>query len=413
MDKAVEAAVKNLKKNSLKIKTDDYESINHVATVSANNNKTIGKLITDASKGIKEDGAIITQDSLGSKSSLEITDGLVIEKSYISPYFVTDAEKMVCEYKETFILITEEEISTLGQILPVMKYVKEEGKSLLIIANEIKDEALATLIKNKMEKQYPVAAIITPGVGQSKTTFAEDIATATGATVISGIKGTNLESFMPEMLGSAKSIKIDRDRTIIAGGGADPGALKARTGSIKNMLTKEKQKGAIAFMRERLAKLDGGIAVISIGATTEVELKEKKDLYEDAIAAVKAATEEGVIAGGGSSLAHASKVLKKLRGKNEGEKFGIRVVEKAMREPLKTIMGNAGLQDMNILGDVLKSDNVNYGYNLNEDEFCDMVEVGILDTLKVERLALENSCSVASMMLQTNVSISNELPEKE
>jgi len=413
MDKAVNKAVKELAKNAVKIDNTDFKSIQQVATVSANNRKDIGELITKAAKGIKEEGAIITQDAKGNESSVEITEGLVVERSYVSPYFVTDPIKMVAEYEDSYIMLLDETISTLKEIVPILKYVIEKDKSLLIIANDVEQEALATLVKNKMEKGLKVIAVRTPGVGMSRTTWLEDIAAATGSTVISGIKGTNAENFVPEMLGTAKKVRVDRDRTIIVGGGALKEDLKNRIDTIKNMITQEKQKGALSFFKERLAKLDGGIAVIHVGSTTEVELKEKKDLFEDAIAAIRSATEEGVIAGGGSSLAHASKALSKLKGKNEDEKFGIKVVQDAMKEPLKVIMDNAGLGELNILGEVLKSDNVNFGYNLNEYKYCDMVEMGILDTVKVERLALENSCSVASMMLMTGVAINPVVEHKK
>lgn len=406
MDKAVQAAIKSLKKNAIVIKDDDYKSIQHVATVSANNNVEIGKTITEAAKGINEEGVIITQDAKGYESSVEITEGLVIEKSYISPYFVTNAERMIVEYDDVCIIVLNETISTLKQILPVLKYIAAQKRPLLIIASDVEQEALAILVKNKMEGGLQVVAIRCPGVHNTQTTWMEDIAASTGATVISGIKGTSAESFVPEMLGSAKKIKIDKDRTTIINADFDKDIFNKRVQSIRNQIMVEKQSNSVSFHKERLAKLTGGIAVIHIGYTTEVELKEKKDLYEDAIAAIKAATSEGVIAGGGSSLVHASKALDKIKGANDDERFGIKVIRDAMLEPLITIMRNAGLTNQNILSQVLASDNVNYGFNLNTNKYCDMIEEGILDTLKVERLALENSCSVASMMLMTKCSIS-------
>jgi chaperonin GroEL len=319
---------------------------------------------------------------------------------------------MLCDLHNAYILLYDGNISTLNEVLPLLEFMSKNSKnSLLIMAINIEQEALATLVRNKVEGGLKVAAVPSPGFGKTKDTWLKDIEAATGACIISEKGGVDLKSFQPEMLGSAKKIRITEHSLEIVGGGYDPGALKERVNTIKNELKEAKQPQSIAFLKDRLARIDGGVAIIHVGATTEVELKEKKDLMEDAIAATKSAAEEGVLPGGGSSLVYISKEVAGVKGRNKGENIGIEILVKAMQEPLLTIMDNAGLDAPKVLKKVTEASKLNYGRNLNTDKYCDMMKAGILDTAKVERMALENSSSVASMMLMTDTLIYTKNPK--
>lgn len=427
ISKGVEIAIKQLKKNATPLK-GSIKMIEQVATVSANNDESIGKLIGQAMKRIKPEGIINVEESQTMESSIEIVDGMRFDSGFYNPYFVTDPEKMVVELEDTYILIYDSVLTKMEQIIPVLEFIATENKSLLIIAKAVEQEALSTLLVNKTRNGMRLAAVKCPGYGEMKNAWLHDIASVCGAIVISESKGETVETFVPEMLGSAKKVKITKEHCSIIGGYSIKEAKEERVSMIRNELKKATGKHSIDFLKDRLAKIDGGVAILKIGATTEVEMKEKKDLLEDAIAATKSALEEGVIAGGGSSLVHASKALINIEGDNHDETIGINIVRKAMHEPLNVIMNNSGYERQSflksifealsgksiyrlssdvILADVLKSDDINIGFDLNTNTLCDMIKAGILDTVKVERMALENSASVASMMLMTNTCIYN------
>lgn len=410
IQKAIEFSVKEIKKHATLIK-NNKQMIKHVATVSANNDSAIGDLILEAYGKIKESGIIRVEEAQGVESKIEAVDGMRIESGYISPYFINNPEKMLCDLSNAHILIYDGTISTLKEILPVLEWIsKQKGQSLLIIAINIEQEALATIIRNKMEGGMKVCAIAAPGHGKTKDTLIKDIEAATGAIIVSEKGGVGLETFQPEMLGSAKHIRITERTTEITEGGFDPDELKERINTIKNQLKEEKQPQSIEFHRNRLALIEGGVAVIHVGATTQVEMSEKKDLIEDAIASVKGALEEGILPGGGSALAKISKDVSKIKCDNDDIQIGVRIVFESMVEPLTTIMENAGVEPKAVLSKVLEHKDFNYGYNLNTDEYCDMIKSGIIDSAKVERLALENSSSVANMMLMTKTLIYTKNP---
>ena len=410
MNKACSAVKEELKKNSEE--TIGNDQIKQVATISANNNEEIGGVIAEAMSKIKLEGSITVEQSKGMDTTVEVVDGMKLDSGYADFRFVTNPEKMVVELKDAYILIYDDVLTTMQEVLPVMEFVAKEGKALLIIAIRTEQEALASLIVNKIgnDENPPmkIAAVNVQGHGATKDTWLKDIATVCGATVISQQEGVDIKtSFVPEMLGTAKKVKITSKSCELVDGGAYPDDLKERITTIKNQIKEEKHPASLAFHKERLAKIDGGVAVINIGANTEVEMNEKKDLYEDAIGATKAAVEEGIVPGGGASLVHASKVLDTLKGDNDSEQEGIIIVKEALCEPLMTIMGNAGLDFNEILANVKSSKDINYGYNLSTNEYCDMVDAGILDTAKVGRVALENAVSISSMMFSTKCVINS------
>jgi chaperonin GroEL len=405
---AVKEVVKHLKDNAIPVKGKDM--LRQVATVSANNDEEIGKLIAEAQEGINEGGIIDVEEASGLESRVEIMDGMRIDQGFISPYFVTNPEKMICEYKNAFVLVYHGTLSTMEQMTQLLDFCLHKDAPILIVALEIEQEAGATLVVNKRKNNLKAVAVRAPGVGGTRKTWLDDIAASCGAITLGENVGASLEDFNQNMLGTAKKIKVTQYATEIIGGGAIESDLEERIATIKNQIKTAKKTDNVGLHKERLAKLDGGVATIHIGYTTDVEAREKKDLFEDAIAAVKSATEEGVVAGGGTSLVEASvsvgkliphiSFLNRIFGKKLSDKqIGLKIVRDALREPLLTIMGNAGLDGEEVLISVLGTNIPNLGFNLNTEEYCDMVKEGILDTVKVERMAVENSASVASLML--------------
>lgn len=418
IQKAVEKTVEEIKAHATPVKRN-LKMLEQVATVSANNDSSIGEMIVKAYKKIKPEGIIKMDVAKGVESTIESVDGMRLDTGYLSPYFVTNPERMYCDLKKAFVCLYDGTISTFAEIQNLMEYMaKNDGKnSLLLIAMNIEQEALQTLILNKTKGGFKVCAVNAPGVGKSRDTWLKDIAAATGAIIISDKSGEAMNNFMPEHLGTAKSVRITERSTEIVQGGFDPDILKERIDSIKNSIETEKQPQSVQFHKDRLACIDGGVAIIHIGATTDIEMNEKRDLVEDAIAATKSASEEGVLPGGGSALFHISEKVKNVEGANDGENKGIEIISEALKEPLKTIMGNAGLdidtvvKALSVNSDSISDIDINAGYDLNQEVFCDMMKAGILDTAKVERMAIENSSSVASMMLMTDTLIYTKNPE--
>ena len=400
---AVKNVVKELKKNSIPLKGNDM--LRQVATVSANNDEEIGGLIADAMKQIKPEGSVIVEESIGYGSDIEVVEGMRIDQGYISNYFVNNNERETCELDKVFILTYYGTISTLSQILPVMEYAAENQASLLVVALEIEQEAFQTLVRNKVEGGMKISAVRVPGVGSTRQSWIGDISASCGSVVMSENGGDHFGNFNPDMLGSARKIKMDKHSTTIIEGGYIESDLNERVATIKNKIKTAKKSDNVSLYKDRLAKLIGGVAIIHVGSTTEVELREKKDLFEDAIAATKSAFEEGVLPGGGSSLVVASSSLDLIHSENKDIQLGIDIVQKSLYEPLLTIMNNAGLNGLEILTSVIMNNNKNYGFNLNTEKYCDMIESGILDTTKVERMAVENSASVAAIMLMTDTVI--------
>jgi chaperonin GroEL len=405
---ASKAVIEKINTMSIPIKE---EMLNQVATVSANNNNEIGTLITDAMSKIKEEGSVLVEDGMGYESSIEVLDGMRIDKGYVTNYFVNKIENMSCEYRNAFVLVYYGNISTLNQIEKALEWCMESGHPLVIVALEIEQEALQTMVINKTQQGMKVLAVRAPGVGGTRKTWLEDIAAATGAYVISENTGATLRDFNEDMLGSCKKVVATNDSTTFVEGGAIKEDLEKRVDAIRHQIKNAKKTDNVGFHKERLSKIDGGVAIIHVGYTTEVELREKKDLFEDAIAATRAAREEGIVPGGGTSLVKASQVLQDhYTSGNDAVNKGITIFQEVLTTPLLTIMENAGVEGKDVLVSVLDDNNPNWGFNLNTEEYCDMIEAGILDTAKIERIAVENATSIASMMLMLDTVIYNVEP---
>ena len=411
IDKAVKVVVKDIQKMAIKVDKDS-DMIEQVATISANNNSEIGKQIASAMKKIKANGVVTVDGSNSMESYVEVVDGMKIDRGFISPYFITDTEKMECVLTNPYILMYDEQISGIEPLVPILEEVTKAGRGMLIIAKDVNNQALATLIQNKVKAGLPLACIHAPGHGNSMKDELEDVALITGGTVISDTVGIKLESCNIEMLGMADKVIIARHSTTFVGGKGNKELIDARVKAVKNMIKGITEPYAKEMIEKRLANIDGGIAVFYVGGATETEVDEKKDLIEDAIAATRSAIEMGVVPGGGSSLVLASKSLSRTKGKTKGETIGIEIVRDALSAPLKQIMKNAGKVGDVILDGVVNSDISNAGYDLNKDEFCDMIERGILDTAKVEISALNNASSVANIILMGNCIIT-EIEERK
>jgi chaperonin GroEL len=410
MDKAVKATVENLKVQA-EVVSDDYDKIKQVASISANNDEEIGSLIADAMKRVTKDGVITIEEAKGTDTYVEEVSGMQFDRGYLSPYFVTDAEKMIAEYEHPFILIHDKKISNVKEILPILEKTAQMNRPLLIISEDVDGSALSTLVVNRLRSVLNVIAVKAPGFGDRRKAMLEDIAILTGGTVISEEQGYTLENATVDMLGEAEKITVDKDNTIIVNGQGDPELVLARTGQIKAQIESSTSEYDKEKLQERLAKLAGGVAVLTIGAATEVEMKEKKDRVDDALHATRAAVEEGIVAGGGVALVRAIKALANLRGVNEDENIGIDIIRKSLEVPLRLIAENAGVESSVVLQRVLNGKDA-YGYNARTDKFEDLKAAGVIDPAKVTRIALENAASVAGMVLMMEVSISNK-PEKK
>ena len=410
IDKAVSAVVENLKSQSQQV-GDNNDKIKQVASVSANNDETIGGLIADAFAKVGKEGVITVEEAKGIDTTVDVVEGMQFDRGYQSPYFVTNPDKMVAELDNPYILLVEKKISSMKELLPVLEPVAQQGKSLLIISEEVEGEALATLVVNKLRGSLKIAAVKAPGFGDRRKAMLEDIAILTGGQVISEERGFTMENASIELLGKAEKVVIDKDNTTIVNGAGDDAQIKARVNQIKAQLESTTSDYDKEKLQERLAKLAGGVAVLYVGAASEVEMKEKKDRVDDALHATRAAVEEGIVAGGGVALVRAIESLNNLHGVNQDENTGIKIVKRAIEEPLRQIVANAGGEGSVIVAKVAEG-KADFGYNAKTDEFVNMLEAGIIDPTKVTRVALENAASVAGMLLTTECVIT-EIPKPE
>ena len=399
IDKAVTAVVAELRKQSQEV-GNDIAKIEQVASISANNDHNIGKLIAEAMSKVNKEGVITVEEAKGTETHVEVVEGMQFDRGYISAYFMTDTEKMEAELEKPLVLITDKKISTMKEIMGILEPVAQNGRSLLIIAEDVDGEALSALVVNKLRGTLKIAACKAPGFGDRRKDMLEDIAILTGGTVISTDKGMKLEDATMDMLGTAEKVTMNKENTTIVDGAGKKEAIAARIAQIRACIEAAKSDYDREKLQERLAKLSGGVAVLYVGAATEVEMKEKKDRVDDALAATRAAVEEGIIPGGGVAYIRAVAALEDMKGANEDETTGIQIVKRAIEEPLRQIVNNAGGEGSVIVNKVKESKG-NVGYNARDDKFEDMLEAGIIDPTKVARVALENASSIASMFLTT------------
>jgi len=409
IDKAVATVVTELKKLSKEVGSDN-DKIKQVATISANNDEAIGSLIAEAMKVVGNDGVITVEEAKGTETEVKTVEGMQFDRGYLSPYFVTNAEKMVTELETPYILIYDKKISNMKDILPVLEPVAQSGKPLLIIAEDVDGEALATLVVNKIRGSLKIAAVKAPGFGDRRKAMLEDIAILTGGTVISEERGFKMENTTIDMLGTCEKVEIDKDNTTIVNGAGQKDDIVARTNQIKAQIETTTSDYDKEKLQERLAKLAGGVAVLYVGAATEVEMKEKKDRVDDALAATRAAVEEGIIPGGGVAYIRAAASLNENDGINEDESTGIKIVKRAIEDPLRTIVANAGGEGA-IIVQKIKEGKDDFGYNARTDKYESLLKSGVIDPTKVSRTALENAASIASMMLTTECVVAEEEEE--
>ena len=398
IDKAVAEIVKSIKEQAQEV-GGDIQKIRQVATISANNDSAIGDIIAEAMEKVTKDGVITIENAKGIDTTVKVVEGMQFDRGYISPYFVTDTEKMECAYDNPYILIYDKKISTMKDLLPVLEKVVNTGRPLLIIAEDVESEALATLVVNRLRGSLKIAAVKAPGFGDRRKEMLEDIAILTGGTVISEEKGYKLEDADLSMLGQSEKISIDKDNTTIVSGKGNSDAIKARVGQIKAQIEKTTSDYDREKLQERLAKLAGGVAVIYVGAASEV-MKEKKDRFDDALHATRAAVEEGIIPGGGTAFIRAAQHLDAVKPENEDEKLGVEIIRRAIEEPLRMIVENAGLEGSVVVNEV-RNGKADYGYNARTEKYENLFASGVIDPAKVARVALENAASIAGMLLTT------------
>ena len=399
IDKAVTAVVDYIKNNAEQV-GDNYDKIEQVATVSANNDAEIGKLLADAMRKVSRDGVITIEESKSRDTHIDVVEGMQFDRGYLSSYFVTDAEKMECVMDNPYILIYDKNISNLKDFMPILQPAAESGRPLMVIAEDVDSEALTTLVVNRLRGGLKICAVKAPGFGDRRKAMLEDIATLTGSVVISEDKGLKLDQATLEMLGSAEKVTVSKDNTTIVNGSGQKEAIAERVAQIKNEIANTKSSYDKEKLQERLAKLSGGVAVLYVGANSEVEMKEKKDRVDDALCATRAAIEEGVVAGGGTTYIRALEALKAVKGDNQDEQTGINIVERAITAPLRQIVANAGGEGSVVVNKVAEGKG-DFGYNARKDTYEDLRKAGIVDPAKVERVALENAASVAGMILTT------------
>ncbi len=410
IDKAVEAVVASLREQSREIQ--DKQEIAQVAAISANNDPDIGNLIADAFDKVGKDGVITVEEAKGTETTLEVVEGMQFDRGYLSPYFVTNPDNMEAVLEDAFVLIHDKKISAMKDLLPILEKVAQMGSPLLIVAEDIEGEALATLVVNKLRGTLKVAAVKAPGFGDRRKAMLEDIAILTGGTVISEEKGYRLENATVNYLGRAKRIVIDKDTTTIVDGAGDSDQIKARANQIRQQIETTTSDYDREKLQERLAKLSGGVAVLKIGASTEPEMKEKKARVEDALHATRAAVEEGIIPGGGVAYIRALDSLDKLNLENEDQQIGVSIIRRALEEPLRQIVVNAGVEGSIVVQKVRES-NGDFGFNAQTEKYCNMIEEGVIDPTKVARTALENAASVASLLLTTEAIVADKPEEKQ
>ncbi|WP_396195381.1 chaperonin GroEL [Flavobacterium sp.] len=403
IDKAVEAIIADLGKQA-QVVGSDSEKIKQIASISANNDEVIGELIATAFAKVGKEGVITVEEAKGTDTYVDVVEGMQFDRGYLSPYFVTNPEKMEVELERPYILLYDKKVSSLKELLPVLEPVAQSGKPLLIIAEDVDGEALSTLVVNKLRGALKIAAVKAPGFGDRRKAMLEDIAILTGGTVIAEESGYTLENATLEMLGTAEKVTIDKDNTTVVNGAGNADMIKNRVNQIKAQMETTTSDYDREKLQERLAKLAGGVAVLYVGAASEVEMKEKKDRVDDALHATRAAVEEGIVAGGGVALLRAKSVLEKLKANNADEATGIQIVSRAVESPLRTIVENAGLEGSVVVAKVAEG-KANFGYNAKTDEYVDMLKAGIIDPKKVTRVALENAASVSGMILTTECAL--------
>ena len=409
IDKAVACVVENIKSQAQEV-NDDMAKIESVARISANNDSEIGKLIAEAMEKVKREGVITVEEAKGTDTTVEIVEGMQFDRGYISPYFVTNTEKMECEMENPYILIFDKKISSLKEMLPVLEATAQSGRPLLIIAEDVDSEALATLVVNRLRGSLKICAVKAPGFGDRRKEMLEDIAVLTGGVVISEEKGLKLESTTIDMLGRAEKVTVDKENTTIVNGMGDKAAITARVAQIKAQIEKTTSDYDREKLQERLAKLAGGVAVLYIGAASEVEMKEKKDRVDDALSATRAAIAEGIVPGGGVAYIRAISSLNDLKGDNEDETTGIEIIKRAIEEPLRQIVANAGVEGAVVVQKV-KDGKGDFGYNARTGEYENFFAAGVIDPAKVTRVALENAASIAGMFLTTECVIADKNEE--
>ena len=410
IDQAVEAVVKDIEKRSKKVSTND--EIAQVGTISANNDREIGKMIAEAMQKVGNEGVITVEEAKSLETELDVVEGMQFDRGYISPYFVTNAEKMVAELDEPYILLNEKKLSSLQSLLPLLEAVVQSGKPLVIVAEDVEGEALATLVVNKLRGGLKVAGVKAPGFGDRRKAMLEDIAVLTGGQVISEDLGIKLENVTLDMLGRAKRVRIEKENTTIIDGFGAKEDIQGRIAQIRQQIEETTSDYDREKLQERLAKLAGGVAVIRVGGATEVEVKERKDRVDDATHATRAAVEEGIVAGGGVALLYSAKALDGLTPENNDQKVGIDIVRRALQTPVRQVAENAGSEGSVVVGKLLDSSDPNYGFDAQSGEYVDMVKAGIIDPTKVVRLALQNAASVAGLLVTTEAMVA-EKPEKK
>ncbi len=410
IDKAVEAVVEDVKKRSKKVSTND--EISQVGTISANGERDIGEMIAKAMQKVGNEGVITVEEAKSLETELDVVEGMQFDRGYLSPYFVTNAEKMVCELENPFILLHEKKLSGLQAMLPVLEAVVQSGRPLLIVAEDVEGEALATLVVNKLRGGLKVAAVKAPGFGDRRKAMLEDIAILTGGQLISEDLGIKLENVTLDMLGKAKKVRVEKENTTIIDGAGKKQDILARTNQIRAQIEETTSDYDREKLQERLAKLAGGVAVIRVGGATEVEVKERKDRVDDAMHATRAAVEEGVVPGGGVALLLATKALARLKPENDDQKVGIDIVRRALQAPVRLIAENSGVDGSIVVGKLLESTSVNFGFDAQSGEYVDMLKAGIIDPTKVVRTALQDAASVAGLLVTTEAMVA-EKPEKK
>ena len=409
IENAVNIIISDIEKQSKKV-GNSYEMIEQVASISANNDNVIGKLIAEAMEKVKTEGVITVEEAKGTETTVEVVEGMQFDRGYLSPYFITNADKMETELENPYILIYDKKISTMKDLLPILEETAKSGRPLMIIAEDVDGEALSTLVVNKIRGALKVSAVKAPGFGDRRKEMLEDIAILTNGTVISEERGYTLEGTTLDMLGSCEKVVTDKDNTTIINGEGDSNSIKARVNQIKAQIGTTTSDYDKEKLQERLAKLAGGVAVLYVGAASEMEMKEKKDRVDDALSATRAAIEEGIVAGGGVAIVRAATKLAKVNGENDDEQTGINIIERAIEEPLRQIVENAGIEGSVVVSKV-KEGKGNFGFNAKSEKFEDMMSAGIIDPAKVVRVALQHAASVAGMLLTTECVIS-DIPEE-
>ncbi len=399
IDKAVAAVVAYIKANSEEV-GDNFDKIKQVAKISANNDETIGSLIAEAMRKVKKEGVITVEEAKGTDTEVKVVEGMQFDRGYISPYFITDSEKMEADMENPYVLLCDKKISTMKDLMPVLEPVAQSGRPLVIIAEDVDGEALATLVVNRLRGSLKIAAVKAPGFGDRRKEMLEDLAILTGGVVISEDKGMKLDTATIDMLGQAEKITIDKENTTVVNGAGNKEAIEARVAQIRKLIENSTSDYDKEKLQERLAKLAGGVAVLYVGAASEVEMKEKKDRVDDALSATRAAVEEGIVTGGGVTYIRALKALAKVKGETEDENTGIEIIKRAIEEPLRTIANNGG-QEGSVVVNAVKEGKGGFGYNARTGKYEDLMKAGVTDPAKVTRIALENAASIAGMLLTT------------